>query len=132
MANATMSVLLLAVWVVLLALVLGPAYYLCRGKLTFAAFSGLPLGALLPWVMGLIVVLCAAPFVPEAKQQGYGFTPVLLMLGAGFSFFIGSYGGAFYFLNSKTFSSRAMIGAKLSSLFACIVTLYILYLGFLE
>jgi len=107
-------------------------YQFCKGQLHFWLFAALPLGSTIPWVVGLIVVAVLAPLVPEVKQAGFGFTPVLLLIGSALLFLGTSIWGAFHRLNPTSLGERLLTGGRISFFFAVAVTLWILYLGFIE
>ncbi len=107
-------------------------YQFCKDKLGFWAYAALPLGSTLPWIVGVIVVVAVSPFVAEAKQAGYGFTPLFLLFGSALLFLVTAIWGAFYGLASTSFTARLLLGGKISFFFALAMTLWILYLGFVE
>lgn len=107
-------------------------YQFCKDRLDFWSFAALPLGSIIPWIAGIVIVAAFAPLVPEAKQAGYGFTPFVLLIGSALLFVGTSIWGAFYGLDSPSFGARLLLGGKISFFFALAATLWILYLGFLE
>jgi len=114
-----------------LALLIIP-YQFCKDDLEFWSYAALPLGSTIPWIVGFIIVALLSPFVTEAKQAGFGFTPFILLLGSGLVFVATAVWGAFYGLNPSSFSTRILLGAKISLIWSLAATLWIVYLGFFE
>ncbi|TVQ96434.1 MAG: hypothetical protein EA403_16220 [Spirochaetaceae bacterium] len=104
----------------------------CKDTLGFWPYAALPLGSGVPWLGALVIVAALSPFVADAKQAGFGFTPFILLLGSGLLFVATAFWGAFYGLNPSSFSSRFLLGARISLVFALGATLWIVYLGFFE
>ncbi len=132
MASLVSTLIVLAFGIGIPVAVLVIPYQFRKGEVSFWSFAALPLGSTIPWIVALLVVASVSPFVAEAKQAGYGFTPFILFFGSAVLFFGTSVWGAFHGLDAPSFTSRLLLGVKVSSFFALAATLWILYLGFVE
>jgi len=131
---ASINVVLLSVSLfgVIAAMIVGPPYLICRNVVGFIPFIALPMGSLIPFILSVLITASISPWVVPAKQQGYGFTSVLSLIGAMATFAVLGWVGAFYFLDEPNFWSRFMWGLKIGAVPAGLIFAFILYLGFLE